>query len=237
MDGRAQELSTMTTTNSIGRRARFGRAVAIAALALGLGLVGPVQPVAASGRIIASQAATMTTSVTVAAQLVAQLAAGPDAMARFRSLSPADRQAVVLYLSVASVTTTPLVSQSTHPAIAFPATAPGAGCWVWKWERDAYNVFGLKLWAYFQEVDWCDDGRTITGSPQVLNYGSTYFPFWTWIHAGDHVWGGAGQSTFRSWTQADFSLCLTPNIGCIQHTYPWLDMTAHANGTASGSVG
>ena len=59
----------------------------------------------------------------------------------------------------------------------------------------------------------------------------------TWVHAGDHVWGGAGQSTFRSWTQADFSLYLTPNIGCIQNTYPWLDMTAHANGTASGSVG
>jgi len=53
----------------------------------------------------------------------------------------------------------------------------------------------------------------------------------------DHVWGGAGQSTFRSWTQADFSLCLTPNIGCIQNTYPWLDMTARANGTAGGSVG
>ena len=72
---------------------------------------------------------------------------------------------------------------------------------------------------------------------QVLNFGSTYFPFWTWIHAGDHVWGGAGQAGFRSWTQADFSLCLSPNIGCIQSTYPWLDMTAHANGTANGSVG
>jgi hypothetical protein len=75
------------------------------------------------------------------------------------------------------------------------------------------------------------------GNPQLLNYGSTYFPFWTWVHAGDHVWGGAGQPTFRSWTQADFSLCLTPNIGCIQNTYPWLDMTARANGTASGSLG
>ena len=116
-------------------------------------------------------------------------------------------------------------------------TAPGAGCWTWKWERDAYNLFGLKLWAYVQEIDWCDDGYSIIRDPQVLNYGSTYFPFWSWVHAGDHTWGGLGQAAFRSWSQANFSLCLTPNVGCIQNTYPWLDMTAHANGTGTGSVG
>lgn len=227
----------MTTKNSIGRRVRFGRAISIATLALGLGLVVPVQPVAATGQISTAQPATMKTSAATTAQLVAQLAAGPDPLARFRELSPADRQAVVRYLSVVSVTTTPLARQSTDLGTALLAAAPGAGCWVWKWERDAYNAFGLKLWAYFQEIDWCDDGHRMTGNPQVLNFGSTYFPFWTWVHTGDHVWGGVGQPTFRSWTQADFSLCLTPNIGCIQNTYPWLDMTAHANGTASGSVG
>jgi hypothetical protein len=235
MDGRAQERSTMTNTTSGGRRGRTGRASAIAALVFGLGLLGPVQPAAATSR--SSALPLPPRSIAVSAELVDQLAAGPDPSARFRALSPADRQAVVRYLSLASVKTASLVRRSGAVRRASSASGPGAGCWTWKWERDAYNFIGLKLWAYVQQIDWCDDGYTMIGNPQLLNYGSTYFPFWTWVHAGDHVWGGLGQSTFRSWTQADFSLCLTPNIGCIQNTYPWLDMTARANGTASGSVG
>jgi hypothetical protein len=237
MDGRAQELSTMTKTTSGGRRARSGWAKAVATLALGLGLLGPVQPVDATSRSIAPPQAASATSIAVSAELVAQLAVGPDPLVRFRALSPGDQQAVVRYLSLASVKTTSLLRRSAAVRSGSSTTGLGAGCWTWKWERDAYNFFGLKLWAYFQQIDWCDDGYTMIGNPQLLNYGSTYFPFWTWVHAGDHVWGGAGQPTFRSWTQADFSLCLTPNIGCIQNTYPWLDMTARANGTASGSLG
>lgn len=229
----------MTNTTSGRQRARPGRVSAVAALAVALGLLGQVQPVAATSRSMTPPSTSTATaaSITVSAGLVAQLAVGPDPLARFRALPPTDRQAVVRYLSLASIRTASLLRRSTVVRRASSASGPGAGCWTWKWERDAYNFFGLKLWAYVQQIDWCDDGYTLTAVPQLLNYGSTYLPFWTWVHAGDHVWGGAGQSTFRSWTQADFSLCLTPNIGCIQNTYPWLDMTARANGTAGGSVG
>jgi hypothetical protein len=171
MDGRAQELSTMTTKNSIGRRFRFGRAISTATLALGLGWSSRSSRSRRRARSFPHRAATMKTSAAATAQLVAQLAAGPDPLARFRDLSPADRQARLRYLSVVSVTTTPLARQSADLGTALLAAAPGAGCWVWKWERDAYNAFGLKLWAYFQEIDWCDDGYRMTGSPQVLNFG------------------------------------------------------------------
>jgi hypothetical protein len=210
-------------------------------LATVLGLLGQVQPVVATSQVPALGSPSAASTLAASKRLVADLAAHPEPATRFSHLAPADRRAVIRYLSVASTGTTEQLSvrggargsRATRSA----GVAPGAGCWAWKWERDAYNAFGLRLWAYFQEIDWCDDGITLTRDPQLLNYGSTYFPFWSWVHVGDHVWGGAGQGTFRSWSQANFSLCLMPNVGCIQNTYPWLDMTARANGTGTGSVG
>lgn len=236
-------------------RARPARLAVAAGVLVIVGLPGPGRVAAVSGP--ADPAAVVETASS-AAFLVAQLAGASDPAARFRALPAADQRAVVADLRAASYRmSTVLVRRSeTVPSAPQPVvrgtgsasagapaavlasiSAPGAGCWSWRWERDAYNLFGSKLWAYFQELDWCDDGAMIIGLPQVLNYGSTWFPFWTWVHAGDHVWGGPGQPSLRSWTQADFSLCLSPNIGCIQNSYPWLDMTAHANGTGTGSVG
>jgi hypothetical protein len=217
----------------------------ILGLVLGLAQAAPVAAASPAGPPGAVQPAT----------LVGRLAVVSDPDVAFRNLTPADQRAVAGYLSASRIASNqqlvrrpapqPAASRSpmaparttaAGPALAASAL-PGAGCWTWKWERAAYNLLGLKLWAYDQEIDWCDDGSVMLGTPQVLNFGVTYFPFWSWVHAGDRTWGGAGQSTFRAWTQADFSLCLTPNIGCIQNTYPWLDMTAHANGTGSGSAG
>ncbi len=226
------------------RRPRFGPArwAALAGVLLALGLVSPAAASVPAGPGRTSPDVVRSTA------LVTALAAAPDPAGRFAALAVSDQHAVISYLSVASYATSHVLGrQAQRPRpdelaldgqrFAAALSGPGAGCWTWKWERDAYNLFGLKLWAYFQQIDWCDDGYVIVGAPQVVNYGSTTFPFWTWLHAGDHLWGGAGQPSFRSWTQADFSLCLSPNIGCIQSTYPWLDMTARANGTATGSVG
>ena len=231
----------MALRSFANRRSQSRWPIRFAVLALGFGLLAQVQPVAAAGQGLVPATTGPAAASAEASRLVAQLATDRQPAVAFTRLAPMERQAVVRFLSVASTgTTRQLVRRS---ALAGPlargsaGTAPGAGCWTWRWERDAWNLFGLKLWAYFQEIDWCDDGSTLVRDPQLLNYGATYFPFWTWVHAGDHTWGGAGQAAFRSWTQADFSLCLAPNIGCIQNTYPWLDMTVHANGTGTGSVG
>lgn len=231
----------MAITTSGRRRSQPRGAIRTALLVLGLGLLVPIQPVAATNQAVGSGASTTAMTIAASARLVASLAAAPAPAIQFGRLARVDQQAVVRFLSVASIRTTGHLSRRDAPRGAtvalFAATAPGAGCWAWKWERDAHNLFGLKLWAYFQEIDWCDDGYAMIRDPQLLNYGATYFPFWSWVHAGDHVWGGVGQATFRSWSQANFSLCLTPTVGCIQNTYPWLDMTARANGTGTGSVG
>jgi hypothetical protein len=218
-------------------------------LATGAGLVlSLILGLAQAGPVAAADPPSMLSEATATAGLVARLAAAPDPARLFRSLPSADQHSVTGYLSASRFTSSQQLGRRTsggtvrmpprgQAALLAAAATAGAGCWTWKWERDAYNLIGLKLWAYYQEIDWCDDGLVILGSPQVLSYGATWFPFWTWIHAGDRAWGGSGQATFRAWTQADFSLCLTPNIGCIQSTYPWLDMTAHANGTGTGSAG
>jgi hypothetical protein len=206
-------------------------------LGLAVALPLPAAASAASGPAGATAPALATSS----AALVARLGSATDPGARFSQLSAVDQASVISYLSVARFGTSELWARQSGPpaarTTAARSLATGPGCWTWRWERDAYNLFGFKLWAYVQEIDWCDDGVSIVGPPQILNYGTTSFPFWTWVHAGDHVWGGAGQFSVRSWTQADFSLCLSPNLGCVQSTYPWLDMTAHANGTAGGTIG
>jgi hypothetical protein len=241
MDSRTTELCRMSRSIVRFHRIRPRRVTRIAMLAAGLGLLGLVQPVMATTQAPALASPVAASAVATAARLVADLAARPQPATRFGHLAPADQRAVMRYLSVASTATTKKLSSRGAPrglrAMKPAVVAPGAGCWAWKWERDAYNAFGIRLWAYFQEIDWCDDGITLTRDPQLLNYGSTYLPFWSWVHVGDRTWGGAGQATFRSWSQADFSLCLTPNVGCIQNTYPWLDMTARANGTGTGSIG
>ena len=214
-----------------------GRRAALVAIVIGFAVALP-RPIAASA---ASGPPGAIGPATSGAALVARLGSAADPADRFNQLSAADRQSVIGYLSVVRFGSTEVRARQSGPpaarATAARSLAMGAGCWTWRWERDAYNLFGFKLWAYAQEIDWCDDGVSIVGSPQILNYGTTSFPFWTWAHAGDHVWRGAGQSSVRSWTLADFSLCLSPNLGCIQNTYPWLDMTAHANGTAGGTIG
>lgn len=65
---------------------------------------------------------------------------------------------------------------------------------------------------------------------------AVYYPFWQWRHIGSETWGGVGQQTYRAWTQAEFKYCVVPDIGC-QYVYPWLDMTAWADGRGTGSVG
>ncbi len=214
-----------------GRRRRTALAGLLVGSALALSLPAALPVAAATSGVPAAGGP---------AVLVAGLAASADPSASFSRLSPTERQSVEGYLSVARVGSSEVRTRRSGPPGAralVRSLASGAGCWTWRWERDAYNLLGFKLWAYVQEIDWCDDGLTMIGPPQLLNYGTVAFPFWTWSHAADHVWGGAGQASFRSWTQADFSLCLSPNLGCIQHAYPWLDMTAHANGTAGGSIG
>jgi len=102
---------------------------------------------------------------------------------------------------------------------------------------EAKNVIGMTLWKYTQQIDWCYDGSKVTSKFRT-RYGTVYMPFWKFNgHIGNQEQGGEGQWSYRAWTQGEFSLCLGGNIGCIQHVYPWIDMTVYGNGGWHGEKG
>jgi len=107
-----------------------------------------------------------------------------------------------------------------------------------KWaqvERYGTNIFGMKLWSYFQKIDWCYNGSTITSKTRT-RWGETHFPGWSWKgHIGNSTSGGVGSTYFRAWTQGHF--CLVEYFSCVQNAYPWIDMTVRGNGTWSWSAG
>ncbi len=202
-----------------------------------------------AGPVAAADPAAMSSEAKATAGLVARLAAAPDPARLFRSLPSADQHSVTGYLSASRFTSSQQLGRRTSGGTA-TTQAPGQAPLRRSAAHGRCRLLDLEVGARRLQPDRPEAvgllpgdrlvrrrPDVILGSPQVLSYGATWFPFWTWVHAGDRAWGGSGQATFRAWTQADFSLCLTPNIGCIQSTYPWLDMTAHANGTGTGSAG
>ena len=170
-----------------------------------------------------------------AARIVGALASANDPYAAYAALSQRDQVAVKDYLT-ATIFTESVALPSAGAANAAMNIA-ASGCWTWTWQRDGRNAFGVLLWSYFQRIDWCGNGSVITNTPQRTRWGEVYAVFWSWRHIGNQTWGGVNQPSYRAWTQGEFKLCLTPDSGCVQYSYPWLDMTAWADGRGTGSVG
>lgn len=198
---------------------RLSVAVIVTVLAV---LLVPLGSVAAASPANARQAA-----------LVDWLTRSSDPNVTFEAMTSADKVLVIEYLTV--TTTSDQSELAAAPSDSLSTAA--VGCWTWTWQRDGKNALGATLWSYFQKIDWCGNGSTITNVPQRLRWGETYFPFWSWKHIGNQTWGGFGQASYRAWTQGEFKLCATPDVGCVQYSYPWLDMTAWADGRGTGSVG
>jgi hypothetical protein len=169
------------------------------------------------------------------ATIARRIMAAKDPAAALAALSSAERNA---YIQAGTVTST--VSVLHQPvAVAPPAgsTAPmSGGCWNWTWEVDGHSTGGFVVFRYFQDMGWCSNGATITSLTWHNRHGEVDFFGWNWSQVPTDwpTYGGVGYSTWRSFTQATFSFCLPV---CAQYRYPWLDMTAHANGTGTGSVG
>lgn len=202
---------------------RWRTATALAALAFAL--VFPLQPVAAGGPSHGDRIA----------RIVDQLAAEVEPYLAFAALPERDQLAVKEYLKVTTYADS--VASMSASGTDGEVSIAASGCWTWKWQRDGRNSLGALLWSYFQQINWCGDGSVITSTPQRTRWGEVYVPFWSWGHIGNETWGGVNQPSYRAWTQGEFKLCLTPNVGCVQNRYPWLDMTAWANGQGTGSVG
>ncbi len=120
------------------------------------------------------------------------------------------------------------------------APLAGISCWSGDEWVYGYNAFNVEMWEFYVVISWCDNGSTIT---------TTYFPptvratvtsagvFWSYKGiVGSSQSGGVGNFNWTVNEQGEFQSCL-PKVGCIQSSYPWVQITAHANGTFSRTWG
>lgn len=113
--------------------------------------------------------------------------------------------------------------------------AAAAAC---KWaqvSRWGNNIFGMRLWTYYQRIEWCYSNGLIT-SVTRLRWGEVSMPGWSFKgHTSSTTSGGKGSTSYRARTHGHF--CLVEYFSCIQNAYPWIDMTVRGNGTWSYTAG
>lgn len=167
--------------------------------------------------------------------LIEQLSdAGDNADALYASLPPEAQAAVLEYLKVAQVTTNVSTAGDGTSVLA----GGSRGCRSYQVRVDGKNIYGIRMFSYFQKIDWCYDGSKITNNPTRLRWGEVYAPFWLFDgYMGNSESGGINQGSYRAWTQGAFKYCLGGDIGRIQHKYPWIDMTVYGYGSYSSSTG
>lgn len=170
------------------------------------------------------------------ARLTNIVAQAADPNAAFSALNPREQQAVLNYTSLACVTDwrSPIRQSGPTDGAQIAATTT---CYNWIWGRDGHNPFGVLLWQFTQRIEWCANGTTITNAPFRTPWGGTNYIWWSYEGlVGDSVGGGQGQESYRSYIQGH--MAYRPPFPLLQQdAYPWLDMTAHANGTGTGSGG
>ena len=173
-------------------------------------------------------AAAPSTGASHAAALVLRLAAaGRQAGQVWLNLTPGEQQEVITDLTPTQVE----VSVTNGPSGASPQAC--------RWAQvEVYytNIFHQKLVAYFQKINWCYNGSTVTSHTRI-RWGETYALFWQFKgNIGSRESGGNGHTYYEAWTQGEFALCL-PYVGCGQYKYPWIDMTVRGNGSWSYTYG
>jgi len=160
--------------------------------------------------------------------------AGSQAQEYFKKLPPEAQETLLTALTVAHVET----QTTDNPAVA-KILPNGSGCGTLTTSRTGYSAVGLKLWRYNQQVYRCWNGSKLTTAYRQNRWGEVYAPLWQFAgHTGGWTRGGTGQWSFIAWTQGDFRLCFGGwGIGCVQHSYPWIEQGVYGNGTYYGNSG
>ena len=141
----------------------------------------------------------------------------------FAKLSPEEKEAVIEFLKVTQITVNTSMDQG-DVSISSTCNSPRVVV-------SGLNIFGSKLWDYFQQIDRCYDGSSLTEVTRTKG-GLVYGLFWQYEgHTGDTQSGGVGQSSYRAWTQGQFRLCVT-ELGCIEEDNPFIDMIVYGNGNS-----
>lgn len=135
-------------------------------------------------------------------QLAAELAAGGQS---FDQLSDADQKAVVYVTQ--PVATVLLDETAGRTAIDEAAGANGTeavtACWT-SWKRwGAQAAAGNTLYTWWQGLDWCGNGTSITSYSRYDRGGETSTPGWTYIGPAGATYNNVGWE-IRSRTQETF---------------------------------
>lgn len=151
------------------------------------------------------------------------LEAADDPQQAFSQLTPAAQQAVIDFLTVASV-----VSEQENVGQA--NSMQSQFCDTHSRKRIAYNVLGNKLWTYQSDTAWCWDGTQITNDPSFDPSGQVHWLFWEFVgHVRTRETGGQGDWVHSDYAQGHFRLCFGSN-NCIKHNYPWIRKYQYADG-------
>lgn len=154
-----------------------------------------------------------------AATLVERLERAPATERAFENLPTDDQTLVAEFLKPASVEVAAVEKPSTNDS------CKAVEVWV-----EGRNLVDGRLWSYHQEVTWCYDGSAVTYTNR-RRWGETHTIGWAFDgHVGSDEQGGTGWSFYEAWTQGEFKLCLGGDIGCVQHTYPWIETTVYGSG-------
>jgi hypothetical protein len=213
-------------------------------LVTSLFLVTAVLAAACSGDGVTSPTAVKPGEAEITSILTRLSSAGKDANQVWASLSPEAKVAVRSALDVRDVkesfevrsevtdTNRKEVSDTNRTSSLTQAKT----CKYVRGKRYYTNIFGQTLWAYFERIDWCYSANKILSKSRT-RWGEVYAPFWAFAgHTGSTESGGVGSTSYRSWTQGRFNLCM-PYVLCAQNKYPWLDITVYGTGSYSGSQG
>jgi hypothetical protein len=121
------------------------------------------------------------------------------------------------------------VSVPTSTAASLTAAAASTSCWYWNDWRKAYGLFGNTLWTFNVEPNWCGNGSWIVNYAYTNTWGDTSTPGWSYkgvISSSNHY--GVGWNVFESVRQGSF--CLISYFGCVQNSYPYVDVEVGAGG-------
>ncbi len=175
--------------------------------------------------------------------VIGKLEAVDDPRQAFSQLPPAAQQAVVDFLTVASVETVETIEMRAAPsraardgAQAQAASGPSCGCATQTVEAVLKNHLGLRLFTYQSETSWCWDGTQITDDPFFNPSGYVHMILWEFVgHQRTNESGGQGQWLHKDFAQGHFRLCAGSDLGCVLNYYPVIRKQQDGNGGRSST--
>ncbi len=163
-----------------------------------------------------------------------KVAQSDDPNAAADKLSSAEKKALKTYLTPTNTTLTEIAAPKTE----MQTLQALSGCKETGYVIAKYNAFGTTLWTWNFYTEICYDGSRITYS-YYRYYGVTYVAFWSWrtVDAHKSLNTFVNPDRLTVFGQGEFKLCVFADIGCVQFSYPWIELRFNANGTYSWRTG